>query len=57
MALRKPPMLFSDTLRVGGGGSPLTPSMRTRSVPSARQLDAVHPQRHIGIRVAGAVIS
>ena len=35
IALRKPPMLFSDTLSVGGGGSPRTPSMRTRSVPSA----------------------
>ena len=35
MALRKPPMLFSDTFSVGGGGSPSTPLMRTRSGPSA----------------------
>ena len=28
-------MLFSDTFSVGGGGSPTTPLMRTRSGPSA----------------------
>ena len=28
-------MAFSDTLSVGGGGSPLTPLMRTRSGPSS----------------------
>ena len=47
-------MLLSDTFSVGGGGSPRTPLMRTRSGPSARQLDGVHPQRHVGIRVARA---
>jgi hypothetical protein len=35
MALRKPPTLLSDTLSVGGGGSPRTPLMRTRSGPSS----------------------
>ena len=35
IALRNPPMLFSDTFSVGGGGSPRTPLMRTRSGPSA----------------------
>ncbi|CNJ90423.1 Uncharacterised protein [Mycobacterium tuberculosis] len=35
MALRNPPMLFSDTFSVGGGGSPITPLMRTRSGPSS----------------------
>ncbi|SHW48703.1 Uncharacterised protein [Mycobacteroides abscessus subsp. abscessus] len=34
-ALRKPPMLLSDTFNVGGGASPRTPEMRTRSCPSA----------------------
>jgi hypothetical protein len=28
-------MLLSDTFRVGGGGSPLTPLIRTRSGPSS----------------------
>ena len=32
--LRNPPMLFSDTLSVGGGASPITPLTRTRSWPS-----------------------
>ena len=27
-------MLFSDTFSVGGGGSPITPLIRTRSGPS-----------------------
>ena len=35
IALRKPPMLFSDTFSVGGGGSPRTPLIRTRSGPSS----------------------
>ena len=35
IALRNPPMLFSETLRVGGGGSPVTPLIRTRSGPSS----------------------
>ena len=35
MALRNPPMLFSDTFSVGGGGSPTTPSIRTWSAPSS----------------------
>ena len=30
-SFRNPPTLFSDTLYVGGGGSPRTPAMRTRS--------------------------
>ena len=34
IALRNPPMLLSDTFSVGGGGSPRTPLMRTRSGPS-----------------------
>ena len=34
-ALRKPPMLLSDTFSVGGGGSPRTPLIRTRSAPSS----------------------
>ena len=32
---QNPPMLFSDTFSVGGGGSPLTPLIRTRSGPSS----------------------
>ena len=28
-------MLFSETFSVGGGGSPATPLIRTRSAPSA----------------------
>ena len=47
-------MLFSDTFSVGGGGSPRTPLIRTRSGPSSDSSMAVHPQRHIGIRVARA---
>jgi hypothetical protein len=35
ISLRKPPMLFSDTFKVDGGGSPLTPLIRTRSGPSS----------------------
>jgi hypothetical protein len=35
ISLRNPPMLFSDTFSVGGGGSPLTPLIRTRSGPSS----------------------
>ncbi len=31
-SLRNPPQEFIDTLRVDGGGSPLTPLMATRSV-------------------------
>ena len=33
VALRNPPMLLHDTFSVGGGGSPRTPLMRTRSGP------------------------
>ena len=35
ISLRKPPMLLSETLSVGGGGSPCTPLIRTRSGPSS----------------------
>ena len=34
MELRHPPSRLAVTLRVGGGGSPTTPAMRTRSGPS-----------------------
>ena len=34
-ALRNPPMLLSETFSVGGGGSPRTPLIRTRSGPSS----------------------
>ena len=33
--LRNPPMLLSETFRDGGGGSPRTPEIRTRSGPSS----------------------
>jgi hypothetical protein len=35
IALRNPPTAFNDTLSVGGGSSPRTPLMRTRSGPSS----------------------
>ena len=54
ISLRKPPMLLSDTFSVGGGGSPLTPLIRTRSGPSSDSSIGVHPQRRIGIGVARA---
>ena len=47
-------MLFSDTLSVGGGGSPRTPLMRTRSGPSSLERQAVDPQRDVGVGVARA---
>lgn len=34
-SLRNPPSEFSDTLYVGGGGSPRTSLIRTRSGPSS----------------------
>ena len=34
MLLRKPPARLMQTFRVGGGGCPWTPYMRTRSGPS-----------------------
>ena len=52
--LRNPPMLFSDTLSVGGGGSPTTPLIRTRSGPSAGQLDGVHPGGDVRVGVSRA---
>ena len=46
-------MEFNDTFSVGGGGSPLTPLIRTRSAPSSDSSDRVDPQCHVGIGVAG----
>ena len=34
-SLREPPRALRQTLRSGGGGSPRTPEMRTRSGPSS----------------------
>ncbi|BDB44775.1 hypothetical protein IWGMT90018_52210 [Mycobacterium kiyosense] len=54
IALRNPPMLFSDTFSVGGGGSPITPLIRTPVGPVRGQGDGVHPRRHVRVGVSGA---
>ena len=41
-------------LSVGGGASPRTPLIRTRSGPSAGQLDGVEPGGDVRVGVAGA---
>ena len=54
MALRNPPMLFSDTFRVGGGGSPDHAADADPVGSVGRELDGVHPGRDVRVGVAGA---
>ena len=54
ISLRKPPSALSPTLSVGGGASPRTPLMRTRSGAVGRELDGVEAGGDVGARVARA---
>ncbi len=47
-------MLFSDTLYVGGGGSPVTPADPHPVGAVGGQLDAVHPGGRVRVGVARA---
>ena len=51
-SLRKPPSVVRPTLSVGGGGSPRTPEIRTRSGPPASSDDRVEAGRDVGAGVA-----